>query len=408
MVASRVPAQLGSDAPITGRTVVAMPVDKLWDAFSDARGWPRWNRSFRWARVPGGRLEQGRMLVWLFNPIRPWLPYLLPAVARLVEVVPHHRVTWEVRLPGFHALHSYSFEDIGNGHSSFGSWETADGVLYRALRRFWRAHFEYVCTESLAGARRLARAPEGVRLIPYGRPSHRNVLVAVPGLDGSAGSVAPVVERLSASRRVLLVDYSAEKHPTLGGLADEIADTVASAVSAPVDVLGQSIGSILAADLACRPAVGVRRVVLVSTFTVLRWRTLAAASALIRRTPAGLYRRTAAPLMGLVCGPVGSGRDHPFLDAVRSSDPAAAAKRTQWEVGRDFSVELSALAATGRPTLVLMGAADRFVPDVGSETARLAELFGPVSVASVHGAGHVFLPDEAVAEAVERIEDFLG
>jgi pimeloyl-ACP methyl ester carboxylesterase len=220
--------------------------------------------------------------------------------------------------------------------------------------------------------------------------------------------VAPVVERLAASRRVLLVDYSAEKHRTLGGLADEIADTVALAVSAPVDVLGQSIGSILAADLACRTAVDVRRVVLVSTFTVLRWRTLAVASALIPRTPAGLYRRTSALLMGLVCGPVGSGRDHPFLDAVRSSDPAAAAKRTDWEVGREFSVELSALAATGRPTLVLMGAADRFVRDVRSETARLAELFGSSSVASVDGAGHVFLPHEAVTEAVERIERFLG
>ncbi len=399
---------MGSDAPIADWIPVAMSVEKLWDAFTDVRRWPRWNGCIRWARVRGGHLREGATLVWLFNPVRPWLPYLLPSVARLVDVEPHRRVTWEVRLPGFHALHSYLFEDLGDEGSRFGSWETADGALYRALRPFWRLHFRFVCAESLAGARRLARAPDGVRLIPYGRRSDRPVLIVVPGLDGSAGSVAPVVERLAATRRVLLVDYTAERHPTLAGLADEIAETVAGAVSGPVDVLGQSIGSILAADLACRPRVDVRRAVLVSTFTVLRWRTLAVAAALIRRTPRRLYARTAALGMALVCGPVGSGRDHPFLDAVRRSDPTDAAKRTEWEVGRDFSVELYALAGSGRPTLVLMGAEDRFVPDVGSETGRLRELFGASSVATVEGAGHVFLPDRAVADAVGRIEGFLG
>ena len=74
-----------------------------------------------------------------------------------MEVVPHDRVTWEVDAPGFHALHSYRFAALGPERSSFGSWEVAEGPAYRALRRFWLAHFRYVCRESLAGARTLAR-----------------------------------------------------------------------------------------------------------------------------------------------------------------------------------------------------------------------------------------------------------
>jgi hypothetical protein len=63
-----------------------------------------------------------------------------------------------VRAPGFHALHSYLFADLGEGRSRFGSWEVAEGAGFRGLRRFWLAHFRFVCRESLAGAERLAAA----------------------------------------------------------------------------------------------------------------------------------------------------------------------------------------------------------------------------------------------------------
>ena len=384
-----------------------MPVERLWDAFTDVARWPRWNHCFRWARLRGSGLQQGATLVWVFNPIRPWLPYCMPALARIVHVEPLRRVTWEVSMPGFHALHSYLFEDAGDGTSRFGSWEVADGAGYRALKPFWREHFRYVCRESLEGARRLARRSVGVRLVPYGATSPLPPLVAIPGLDGSAGSVAPLVERLAAMRRVLLADYTAESNPTLDELGDEIARQVATEVNGTFDVLGQSIGSVLAARLAVRPDLRVRRVVVISTFTRLRWRALAASNRVLGLTPRWLYARTAGPLMGIVCGPVGSGRDHPFFDAVRVSDPADAVKRTGWEIGRDFAVELSALAASCRPTLVLMGAADRFVPDARREVAKLRALFGPSTVDVLDGSGHVVLPDHAVAVAVRRVERFL-
>ena len=124
-----------------------MPVDALWQVFADVPGWPRWNACFRWVRAT--ELREGATLVWVFGPVRPWLPYRLPAVARLIHVEPRRRVTWKVDLPGFHPV-----------------------------------------LEVLAGAARLPR--RGVRIVAYGRPSELPPLVVVPGLDGSAGSVAPV------------------------------------------------------------------------------------------------------------------------------------------------------------------------------------------------------------------------
>lgn len=138
--------------PIQGSIELDLPVERLWDVFSDVRGWPRWNPCFWRARVLGGELRRGATLAWVFNPIEPRYAYKMPATARVVELVPHDRVTWEVRLPGLHALHSYRFAALGPGRSRFGSWEVAEGGGYRVARRFWLAHFRYVCRSSLRGA----------------------------------------------------------------------------------------------------------------------------------------------------------------------------------------------------------------------------------------------------------------
>jgi hypothetical protein len=145
------------ELPIEGYVELDLSVDRLWQVFADVRGWPRWNKCFWWARVTGGELEVGATLYWFFNPIRPWYLYKMPAVARIVECEPARKVTWEVtKLPGFRARHSYLFEAKGDDRCRFGSWEVAEGPLYRALRRFWLAHFHYVCQSSLAGARALS------------------------------------------------------------------------------------------------------------------------------------------------------------------------------------------------------------------------------------------------------------
>lgn len=141
--------------PIEGSVDLDMAVERLWELFLDVRRWPEWNRCFWRSRVRGGELRIGAKLVLAFNPIRTRYLYKLPATAEVVELERHDRVTWEGSAPGFHVLHSYRFAGLDERRCRFGSWEVAEGPLYRATRRFWLAHFRYVCRESLAGARAL-------------------------------------------------------------------------------------------------------------------------------------------------------------------------------------------------------------------------------------------------------------
>jgi hypothetical protein len=142
--------------PITGSVELDLPVGQLWETFLDVPGWASWNPCIWRSRVRGGVLREGATLIWAFNPIERRYLYKLPATAEIVEFVECDRITWEVRLLGFHAVHSYRFAALGEHRCRFGSWEVAEGPAYRALSRFWLAHFRYVCRESLAGARTLS------------------------------------------------------------------------------------------------------------------------------------------------------------------------------------------------------------------------------------------------------------
>ncbi len=141
--------------PIAGSVDLDMAVERLWELFLDVPRWPEWNPCFWRSRVRGGELRIGARLFLAFNPIRPWYLYKLPATAEIVELERHDRVTWEASAPGFHALHSYRFAALDGERCRFGSWEVAEGSVYRATQRFWLAHFRYVCRESLAGAQTL-------------------------------------------------------------------------------------------------------------------------------------------------------------------------------------------------------------------------------------------------------------
>jgi glyoxylase-like metal-dependent hydrolase (beta-lactamase superfamily II) len=140
--------------PIAGSVDVAIPSNELWDAFSRAHQWPRWNRCFYWVR--NRVLRKGDFLVWAFQPIRTWYLYKMPAIAKIVDLRAGRYVTWQVAiLPGMYALHTYSVQDLGSGRSRFSSWEKGYGWSFRLMRRFWIAHFAFVRDQSLAGARLL-------------------------------------------------------------------------------------------------------------------------------------------------------------------------------------------------------------------------------------------------------------
>ena len=142
--------------PVEGAVELDLPLDELWQTFRDVSRWHVWNPCIWKASVTGGRLAENATLVWAFNPIDRRYLYKLPAVATIVDFRPRECVTWEVALPGLHALHSYRFAELRGGRCRFGSWEVGEGPLYRGLRRFWLAHFRFVCESSLRGAATLA------------------------------------------------------------------------------------------------------------------------------------------------------------------------------------------------------------------------------------------------------------
>lgn len=142
--------------PVQGTVDVDIPVSVLWEAFTHANWWPRWNTCFFWAH--NRDLVLGKKLIWVFQPIKWWYPYKMFAIANIVEVEKEKKVTWEVTaLPGFYARHTYSVEDLGDGRSRFGSWEQAMGPQARfgPIKKFWVAHFTFVKDKSLEGARHL-------------------------------------------------------------------------------------------------------------------------------------------------------------------------------------------------------------------------------------------------------------
>jgi len=151
-------AESNEMAPVQGTVDVDIPIANLWEAFTHANWWPRWNKCFFW--MHNRSLVAGQKLLWAFQPIRWYYLYKMFAIANIVEVEEQRRVTWEVTaMPGFYARHTYHMEDLGNGRSRFGSWERAMGgqIRFAPTRHFWIVHFTFVKDKSLDGAQALER-----------------------------------------------------------------------------------------------------------------------------------------------------------------------------------------------------------------------------------------------------------
>ena len=97
----------------------------------------------------------------------------------------------------------------------------------------------------------------------------------------------------------------------------------------------------------------------------------------------------------------------PFLAGVAHSDQGGVARRTKWQIGRDFAAPLGGIS---QPTLVLLGGDDRFVPRRDREFGRIRAQFtgSDDRVVVIPDAGHVFLPMAAIDRAVTEIERFLA
>ncbi len=245
-----------------------------------------------------------------------------------------------------------------------------------------------------------------IRTIEIGQKSRKNPLVAIPGIDGSIGSIEPIVKKLAENRQVIVIDYTKENNTTLEALSTEIADKIKTLNLSRVHILGQSIGTILAAQVANSHGLEVGKVIIVCTFTKLNWNKLRLSNIILRLTPGWLYKLSSPSIMAVVTGPVGDGKNHPFFEASKNSDKAGVIKRTSWEINRDFAEDLVKIDT---PSLFLMGEKDRFVTSAQKEIERLKRLFvdHPATIVSIPNAGHVLLPSQAISTAVSQIEDFL-
>jgi pimeloyl-ACP methyl ester carboxylesterase len=240
----------------------------------------------------------------------------------------------------------------------------------------------------------------GVTLREYGEG---RAVYIFPGMEGSGESclqlVVPVIERIhgdGTALRPVLVDYAQENHRTIDDLIGTIHDLIcATSASEACIFWGQSFGNLLAAGVARRGGIEIRKVIMVSAFTRLPPLRARAGATVMALTPAPVYRATIKPLGRYLFGPVGDQPDHPFFDALRRGDPAAAARRTGWLRRREFSSLFIDISA---PTKVWLGQEDRLV-DLSEQRAffkALATGHTGYELAMIRGSGHVVLPTTAV------------
>ncbi len=236
---------------------------------------------------------------------------------------------------------------------------------------------------------------------------------AVAFLAGLGGLPAwtPFLDELAAQRRVIAPSLpgfpgGGAGHRRLDDLLDWIAATLdlleAAGVEPGTDLVGASVGGLLAAEVAalCRPLV--RRLVLVAPFGIFDPAEPSAdpfsypatdLPALLAARPEALGERMAAP--------PGTDEVEWFIVLNRAAEAAA---RLLWPLGdRGLARRLHRIAA---PTLVVWGEGDRILPP--SYARRFAEaISGPVETDLLAGAGHLVDVD-APSDLAARIERFLA
>jgi pimeloyl-ACP methyl ester carboxylesterase len=238
-------------------------------------------------------------------------------------------------------------------------------------------------------------------------------VVVFPGMEGSGESclhlVLPVLDNLggAGSHRLILVDYAQEQHASFDGLAQTVAELLATTLrrEPPAVFWGQSFGNLLAVRVASLGTVDVARYALVSPFSGLPRAKVWLGAHVLQRTPVRLYRVTAKPFGRWQFGPTGGQRNHPFFAALQRSSPRLLSRRTSWLDGWRYTRDFEALS---RPSGFWLGRRDRLV-DLRTERRlfrALAQRPGN-SLSLLAGSGHVVLPPMAVATIQQQLTDWL-
>ena len=227
------------------------------------------------------------------------------------------------------------------------------------------------------------------------------------GIGGRASLWAPTVAALSP-RPVLALDmpgYDGTR-PALTGFP-ELADAAAALLDGPADVVGHSLGGMIALELALRHPERVRRLVIVASSPAFGSRDPAFREAFLaaRRKPLdeGLgMAGVAAELVPAMLGPAADPGSAPAAIAAMASVDAAAYRATLAVLtGFDRRADLPRVS---QPALLIAGEADQTAPPRGM--ARMAEAMPNARLLVIPGAGHL-LPLEAPDAFHAALLDFL-
>jgi pimeloyl-ACP methyl ester carboxylesterase len=251
--------------------------------------------------------------------------------------------------------------------------------------------------------------PVGYRSIGTGPP-----LVLITGFGGTMeGWDRRFVDALAEHHRVVLLDNAGigKTAPlaklTIDGMANQTSALIDALGLKRADVLGWSMGSLIAQALAVLHPSQVRRLVLCASFPG-DGTTVRPAQSAIDALKSGI----GAKVMSDLFPADETSAQNAYLAAVSSWPPAAAVPAgvlvaqshavDLWWAGTDSAGARTAGVAA--PTLVADGAEDRLDPIANSHT--LARLIPGAQLTLYSGAGHAFLFQEPAFLA--RLESFLG
>jgi len=229
-------------------------------------------------------------------------------------------------------------------------------------------------------------------------------IVLLPGFGSDVSVFAPQIPALAERHAVIGINprgVAGSDAPVADAYeVAEAARDVAAVISEPTHVIGASLGSAVAIELALRAPEKVRSLTLVTPFVVadarLRavcesWATLAA------EVPPAALASTLAPWMfstEFLADDAARGRALHGLATMLARVPAATLRRTLEGLRRWSGTRGADLARVTVPTLVVVAGADLLTPD----GTGLAKAIPNARCVEIPGAGHA-----AGVEAPERV-----
>ena len=193
---------------------------------------------------------------------------------------------------------------------------------------------------------------------------------------------------------------------TFDRLADAIADLVASLGAGPADVVGLSVGGMIAQAVAVRHPAAVRSLALIGTAATFAEPARAAIRDRARAVREGRTAALVGPFMERWFTPAFRGRRPDVLDraakTMLGTDPAVHAALWDAVAGLDL---IDALPAVGCPVRVLVGADDPSTPPAAARA--IADAVPGAAVDVIPDASHL-CPIEAPAAVTRLLTRFLA